>query len=99
MANVPNGHLKRCFAVDCTVLSLRRQGDREDRRARRVAKHSYPKFEVGLLENARGGIMLLSAILGLVTNITGSVGSLLTSVGGAVGTTLSGVASSIGGAL
>ncbi|MGB6162779.1 MAG: hypothetical protein WCF33_25660 [Pseudonocardiaceae bacterium] len=48
---------------------------------RRVAKHDYPKFEVGLLlDDMKGGIMFLSSLLGGLGGVLNGVGSLAGSV-------------------
>jgi hypothetical protein len=89
---------EKFFAVSRPAMNPRRQGRiRENGRARRVAKHNYPKFEVGLLlDGTKGGIMnLLASILGLVTSLTGSVGGLLGTVGNTIGSVLGTVGSAL----
>jgi hypothetical protein len=60
-----------------------------------VAKHNYPKFEVGLLlYDLRGGIMAVSFLSSLLGSVGGLVGGVFSGVGGLV-TNLGGLVSGL----
>ncbi len=59
-------------------------------RLRRVAKHDYPKFEVGLLLDDTKGV-----IMGLIPGLLSSVTSLGSGILGGLGSILSGLLSNL----
>jgi hypothetical protein len=50
-----------------------------------VVKNHRPRFEVGLLDDLKGGIMLVTLLNGLLSGLTSTLGGVVSGVGGLLG--------------